>query len=506
VIERQPPAVREFLLQTSILERLSAPLCDAVTGRENSQGTLLALEQGNLFVVPLDESRQWYRYHGLFAELLRHRLRTEAGWEIIKVLHERARRWYGEYGSAEEAIRHALAAQDWEQAATLIQAESSTMLNRGEISTLLRWMRSLPDDIIRASPQLCCSYAWPLVISGQIEAGKSYLQIAEEAAPADLTLQPHIAAARVHIARAQGDMQGVVQWSERALSLLPRDDLSARAVVAVGLGMGHWYLGHVNKAEEAFSETELAAQQSRNVHAATFAQTFLGRIKACRGKLHRAILHYQQGIEFGAEQPAAGMCYMDRGTIRYEWNDLDGAVDDLKRGIDVSQRGGSPDITVYGHAQLALTRLAQRDTENALAALEEARRGADRIDPGAVIHPNWPPTRFRRRWHWETWIRRCGGHSVWVTGPTLPPSIPGSASPASVCCLPRARRQRPPSAQKPHMASPAGLAGTMVRSGRARCRRWLRQSLSKAWPTLRMRFLRLSPRVTRASSSTRASR
>ncbi len=386
VIERQPPDVREFLLQTSILERLSAPLCDAVTGRDNSHGILLALEQGNLFLIPLDESRQWYRYHSLFAELLRHRLRTEVGAEATKMLHQRARQWYAEHGSLEEAIRHALAAEDWQQAAALINVESSTMLNRGEVATLLRWMGSLPEEVIRANPQLCCDYAWPLVLSGQIKAGKSYLHVAEEAAPHNPDLQGQIAATRVHIARAQGDMRGVVEWSGRALSLLPPGDLGGRAVVALGLGMGHWYLGHVEEAGRAFQEADRAGRQSNNFHVVMYAQTFLGRIRACRGQLRRAVLHYQQGAELGAQQPPTALGYMDWGTIRYEWNDLIGAVQDVERAIELSQRGGAPDITASAQVQLAVIRLAQGDVTAALGTLEEAEQTARAVGPGAVIH------------------------------------------------------------------------------------------------------------------------
>jgi len=386
VIERQPPEVREFLLQTSILERLSAPLCNAVTARDTSDGILLALEQSNLFLVPLDESRQWYRYHSLFAELLRHRLRSELGAEVTRMLHGRAQEWCAAHNSPEEAIRHALAAEDWERAAALIHAESSSMLNRGELATLLRWMGSLPEDVIRADPQLCCTYAWPLVLSGQIETAKSYLKTAEEVAPHNPALQAQIAPTKIHISRAQGDMHGVVEWSGRALSLLPPDDLSGRAVVAVGLGMGHWYLGHLDEAEQAFQEADRTGRQSGNLHVATYAQTFLGRIAACRGQLRRAVLHYEQGTALGAEQPPAAMGYMDWGTVRYEWDDLPRAAQDTERAIALSQHGGAPDITAAAQAQLAVIRLAQRDDAAALAMLEEAQRTAREVGSGAVIH------------------------------------------------------------------------------------------------------------------------
>ncbi|MDH4208968.1 MAG: hypothetical protein OEV76_08835, partial [Anaerolineae bacterium] len=168
VFERQTPAVQDFLLKTSILDQFTAQLCDTLTGRSDSHEILLALEQANLFILPLDESRQWYRYHRLFADLLRHRLDLVEGPDAARGLHRQASQWFSAQGSASDAIRHSLAAQDWPAAAALIGEATGPMLKQGEIATLLRWFQALPDQIIRASPELSLAYSWPLSFTGHL--------------------------------------------------------------------------------------------------------------------------------------------------------------------------------------------------------------------------------------------------------------------------------------------------------------------------------------------------
>ena len=164
VMGRQPADVQDFLLRTSILDQLSGSLCDAVADRTGSHEVLRALEQANLFIVPVEPTRTWYRYHHLFAELLRHRLRI-VGEPPAAQLHERASQWYESENHPSEAIQHALVAHAWERAASLIHTVATTMLRRGQVTTLLRWMRSLPDDVVLARPEYCLDLAWPLILS-----------------------------------------------------------------------------------------------------------------------------------------------------------------------------------------------------------------------------------------------------------------------------------------------------------------------------------------------------
>ena len=195
VFQRQPASIQDFLLKTSVLERMAASLCDAVTDRTDSDALLLTLEQRNLFVVPLDHSRQWYRYHHLFGDLLRHRLELQAP-DSIAQLHARACHWYAESGLPTDAVRHALAARTWEEAAALISRVSADLLKRGEIVTLLGWYRALPDHLVRSQGQLCADYSWPLLLSGQVDEAESYLALAEQGAEGDGVLAGSIASAR----------------------------------------------------------------------------------------------------------------------------------------------------------------------------------------------------------------------------------------------------------------------------------------------------------------------
>ena len=178
VLERQPERVRNFLLQTAILDRLSGSLCDAVTAQDGGRGMLETLERGNLFVVPLDDQRQWYRYHHLFADVLQAHL-IEAQPEQVSSLHQRASAWYEQNGFPPDAIRHALAAEDFERAAGLIELAWSAMDLSYQSSTWLGWVKALPDVLIRARPVLSVGYAWALLDGGELEASEARLQDAE---------------------------------------------------------------------------------------------------------------------------------------------------------------------------------------------------------------------------------------------------------------------------------------------------------------------------------------
>ena len=235
VLQRQPEHIRSFLLQTSILERLSGPLCDAVTGQKDGRGILETLERGNLFIVPLDDQRQWYRYHHLFTEvLLAHALEEQP--DQIPLLHKRASAWYEQNNLPAEAIRHALAARDFERAAGLIEKTYPAMDASFQSAAWLGWVRKLPDEVVRARPVLSVDYARALMDSGEFEAGKSWLQDAEQRLEGSAegmvvadeeqfrTLPVMIALARSSHAQVQGDIEGAVKYAELALELSPEED------------------------------------------------------------------------------------------------------------------------------------------------------------------------------------------------------------------------------------------------------------------------------------------
>ncbi|MEM9505689.1 MAG: helix-turn-helix transcriptional regulator, partial [Cyanobacteria bacterium P01_E01_bin.43] len=271
VLQRQPEPVRHFLLQTAILERLSSDLCDAVTNQIGGQAMLETLERGNLFIVPLDNQRQWYRYHHLFADVLQAHALMESP-EHLPELHERASNWYEQRALFAEAIRHALAAENFERAAMLIEQVWPTLRKRQQEATVLSWLKGLPDSLIRDRPVLSLVYALVLLNSGQIGEVEARLQDAEqglaqfEAAVPD-TLSPaqvaqrlgisetryqslpaSIVNARAYRAQALGDFASTITYAQQALALLPTADEYERGTTAAILGLAYWASGNAEAA------------------------------------------------------------------------------------------------------------------------------------------------------------------------------------------------------------------------------------------------------------------
>ena len=257
VLQRQPERVRGFLLQTAILDRLSGPLCNAVTGQQDGKAMLETLERGNLFVIPLDDQRQWYRYHHLFAEVLRTHLQ-EAQPDRVSELHRRASEWYEQNDLPADAIRHALAAEDFARAANLIERVWLAMDVSYQSAAWLRWAQQLPADLIRAHPVLCLGYGWALLNGGELEACESWLRDAERwidptpEAAAQLivadeaeyrALPASIAAARAYRALALGDIPGTIAHARQALTLAAEDDVIRRTQATSLLGIAEYASG-----------------------------------------------------------------------------------------------------------------------------------------------------------------------------------------------------------------------------------------------------------------------
>jgi LuxR family maltose regulon positive regulatory protein len=275
VFERQSAEVQDFLLKTSILDRLTGPLCDAVAGRAGSRFLLDRLEHANLFIFPLDQSHTWYRYHRLFAELLHQRLRSN---ETISEdeLHRLACQWFAAEGFLPEAIEHALAASDWERAAELISQNTVMMLRSGELITLLGWCKSLPDEVIYRCPQLSRDYGWALTLTGQLGAADAYLRRAAAAMRGDNALLGTILVAQAYNLRIRGNHLQAIDRAQRAQALLPQEDHLSRGLVALTLGFAFWNSARLGEAEQAFLEVDRAAQLSSNHYARVTALTYIG--------------------------------------------------------------------------------------------------------------------------------------------------------------------------------------------------------------------------------------
>jgi LuxR family maltose regulon positive regulatory protein len=327
----------------------------------------------------LDDERRWYRYHRLFADLLRHRLHR-AHRDLVPELHHRASQWYEAAGFPADAVNHALAGSDWERAAALILDVGETMLKRGEVVTLLGWLRALPDEEVRTRPEMCLSYSWALILTGQPDAAESYLGQAEQAAQDEIALLGDIVSAQAYIARARGDDRRTIELSQRALSLLPSDAFTLRGVVAMNLGIAHWNSGHLTEAEQALTEADHAAQQSGNHYARLTALSFLGVIQAARGRLHQAAELFRQAIRLGKRSPPIALAHNEFGALLYEWNDLEAAADHLQRGIELSQRSGNLEVQSGGYYKLACLKQTQGDASAALDALQKAHQLARQKD------------------------------------------------------------------------------------------------------------------------------
>jgi LuxR family maltose regulon positive regulatory protein len=371
VFDRQPPDVKDFLLKTSILERLSGPLCDVVAEVTVSQDLLKTLEQANLFIVPQDQSRIWYRYHRLFAELLRHRLRASHP-NLETELHQLASGWFEAEGLVAEAIQHALAAQDWERAGSLIQGISTDYLKHGEVLTVVGWFQSLPEEMLLSNPKLCFDYCWPLLLAGQFDMATPLLERLEQAAKEIPAFLGEIYAAQAYLARGVGDHERMVERSQWALEYLPKSSVISRGIVAMNVGLAYWHMGQMREAEEVLAEALEVAQTTDNHYAALTCLIFLGRVFAVRGQLHQAEEYFSSAIQRGKGMPINALAYMDLAALHYEWNALDVSDAHLQSAMALCRRVQNDEFLVGCLLLGSRLRVAQGDLAGAEETLEQA--------------------------------------------------------------------------------------------------------------------------------------
>jgi LuxR family maltose regulon positive regulatory protein len=388
VLGRQPEHIRSFLLQTSILERLSGPLCDAVTGQAGSPGILETLERGNLFIVPLDDQHQWYRYHHLFAEvLLAHALEEQPG--QIPLLHKRASAWYEQNNLPAEAIRHALAARDFESAARLIEKMYPAMDASFQYAAWLDWVRKLPDEVVRARPVLSVDYARALADSGEFEASKPWLQEAEQrlAGPAEgmvvadeaqfRTLPVKIALIHSSHTQAQGDIEGTVKYAELALERSLEEDSYSHAMAAVTLGTAYWERGDLDGAQRALSVWMNYCQKAGNIIFAVATGAYLAEIIVAQGRLREAERIYKQSIQLASThgqsvRHVSANLYLGLGLLYHEQGDQQSAAQHLHKSGELGEQALMDSPYRWRLAQARLKE-SEGDLETALNLLDEAR-------------------------------------------------------------------------------------------------------------------------------------
>ena len=371
VFHRQPREVQSFLLKTSILEHLSAGLCEAVSGDKDSKKILEGLDHSNLFILPVDQTQTWYRYHRLFLDLLRHRLRLQN--EISRqALHRNASLWYEEQGYLENAVNHALEGEDWSRAADLINQISDSMLKGGAVATLVGWFRRIPQEVICSRPEYCLTYAWALLLASEVKAADFYLKKAEATAPASGSLIGEIAAAQAFLAQSIGDEHLLVEQSERALSLLPKNDISSRGIVALNLGIAYWHQGHMEKVERTMREAFTASRQTGNKYAEVTSVIFLGRVFAVRGQLQQAAGYFKRVVDTKVRGPVVGLAYLDLSALEYEWNHQQASEKYLEQGHELIGTRSNFEFQVAGLMQKARLLMAQGEHRRALQVLEES--------------------------------------------------------------------------------------------------------------------------------------
>jgi LuxR family maltose regulon positive regulatory protein len=393
VLARQPVPVVDFLLETSLLERLSGPLCDEVTGRTDSQQLLEQLERANLFLVALDEVRGWWRYHHLFADLLRARM-EQTHPERLPVLHRTAAAWHEAHGFADDAIRHALAAGEVAWAARLVERHVESLLRRSEGATLGRWLAVLPAESVGSRARLCLAQAVTAVVGSRLEAVEPLLAAAERAwaASGDEPHEPSVGRAlsvlanvpasiaflRAEVARLRGDTTSAVAFDQQALSHLAEGDWLLHSMVAWNLAVADWLRGRLAQAEPALAGLVVARRAAGEGYLAVRVGCDLGQVQRTQGRLGAALATYRQGLETASEAgrqlPHLGMAHVGLAEVLYERDELPAAHRHATQGVALCQQLAYTQPLASGLGLLARIRQAQGDPAGALEAIGQAQR------------------------------------------------------------------------------------------------------------------------------------
>jgi LuxR family maltose regulon positive regulatory protein len=390
VLQRQPERVQTFLLRTSILDRLCGPLCDAVLGQSAGTGqhTLEYLERANLFIDPLDVERRWYRYHHLFADLLRQRLRQSAGAEgqdeaerdTPAELHRRASVWYEDHGLALEAFHQAVAAHDVERAERLVEGEGRPLLFRGAVTPVLHWLESLPETTLDAKPSLWVMYASALTMTGSLAGVEEKLQAAEAAMqrtePDDTTkdVVGQIAAIRAMLAVPANKLDTIIAQSHRALEYLRPSNRASRTSTLWTLGFASFLQGDRTAARQAYTEAISLSRAADNFILYIGATIGLGAIQEADTQLYLAAETYRRVLRLAGDlpQPPACEAHLGLAHVLYEWNDLDAARQHGQQSVHLARQVENADKCIAGEVVLARLKLAQGDVAGAAALLTEA--------------------------------------------------------------------------------------------------------------------------------------
>lgn len=417
ILGRQPEKAQTFLLQTSILERLTGPLCDAVTGRTDSQALLEQLARANLFILPLDDQGQWYRYHHLFADLLRHYLqqpqplprsggRSMAEKGRIAELHRRAATWYEQAGFVEEAIYHANAAHDFEWTRRLMLHHLEAIIKRGEATLMLRWFNALPEAWLRSQPKLNVLQVWLLFLAGHFDEAQRKLAEREILSLlSEIPLEPDeaggiiknrdlpgiIMALQAHLALIKGDVPRAMALSQQALAQLAEADVTLRGVVAENLAPIYWLKGEPERAHQLLAQFG-ALTPNRQTPVTMLVLSGTAELIWFQGQYRQAFALYQRFLQEAVALQDVGALTLVRGTahtvlgyILYEWNELAAAEAHLRQGIELGNRGMAWRALVIGYSGLGRVLLAQKKWGEAAEIFQQAEQLAQDLGSELVL-------------------------------------------------------------------------------------------------------------------------
>jgi LuxR family maltose regulon positive regulatory protein len=412
VLSQQSAPVREFLLSTSILDRLCAPLCDALVGTfegwnvntlsppdheepahsseqrsnvlafERSDEILEFLERANLFIIPLDNERRWYRYHHLFSDVLKARLRQQQP-ELHAKMHRQASDWFEREGFIDQAFQHALAAPDLERAAGLVERNSMNMILRSEVLLIRSWLEKLPDEMVQTRPGLILANGWILVLTGRGQALEPWLAApgaSAALAAADLPdgVRGELALLRATLARFRREADLSLELAHQALELLSDDERGLQAGAMYTIGTVNLQKGEIASASSAFNQAVLLGEAKGGPYMALISLQELSEIQIRQGKLTQAVKTSQQAVSMAArwgwqDLPAAGMAHIYLGQAFYQRNDLAEAIRELAEGVDLLQGSIEQFVLAQGFASLAQAQHAIGNTAGALATIQRGK-------------------------------------------------------------------------------------------------------------------------------------
>ena len=397
VLSRQSEEIQTFLLQTSILDRFCGSLCNVVIGGDGpsayGQEMLEELERTHLFVIPLDDRREWYRYHHLFADLLRYRLRRTYP-HLVSDLYCRASEWFEAHDLIVAAVENAMLAGDTERGARLVEEHAFSIMDHGELTTVVKWLDALPEDAVRSRPWLSISCAWALMYTGQMEAVEPRLQDAEKSsAGQDRNLQGYNAAMRAYVAGSRGQISRLIEYASQALELLSDRESVVRSFASAILSSGYRFGGDLEKAGEIIAQAIAISESAGDCHMTILASCNLAAIWILQGKLDQAAEMFRGALKLadqfagdrGRRPPFAGLASTGLATVLRQWNDLGAAVRSAKEGIKLSSQWGQAEVTMHGYVELAHVLQAQGDDGGVLGALEKAAEVAKDLAVWTII-------------------------------------------------------------------------------------------------------------------------